>query len=148
MATILGAPYVPSSWEKLQVILKLAKVKKEQKAVDLGSGDGRIVMALAKLGAEAHGFEINPDLVFKSQDNIESAGLEKQAFIHHQNYWETDLSSFDIITVYGISCIMAPLEEKLKKELKPGAKVICNFFTFPNWTPDIKAGEVYLYTKT
>lgn len=147
MTKTLGAPYVPSSWKRLQVMLELAKVKEGQKAVDLGSGDGRIVMALAQQGAEAHGYEINPDLVFKAKDNIQNAGMEQRAFIHHQNFWEIDLSSFDIVMVYGISSMMAPLEEKLKKELKVGAKVICNFFTFPNWTPDVKVGEVYLYTQ-
>ena len=85
---IFGAPFEPTSDRKLKIMMKLAKVKKGEKAVDHGSGDGKIVIALAKAGAEAHGYEINPLLVLFSRYKIKKAGLKGKAFIHWKNFWK------------------------------------------------------------
>lgn len=113
--------------------------------MDLGSGDGRLVIALAKAGAEAHGFEINPFFVRRARKNICKAGLTDRAFIHQKSFWGETLSGFDIVVVYGISYIMKRLEEKLRKEVGPGTRVISNSFVFPNWLPSKKEGNVRLY---
>jgi cyclopropane fatty-acyl-phospholipid synthase-like methyltransferase len=126
-------------------MVALAAALPGQKSADLGSGDGRVVIALAKEGAETHGFEIDPKLVKEARKNIREEGLEGKAFIHQQDFFEADLSDFDILTIYGITSIMGPLEEKLRSELKPGARVISNFFSFPNWEYEVKVAEVYVY---
>lgn len=138
-------PFVPSSRERLSVMTDLANIQKGQKAADLGSGDGRIVIAMAKMGAEAHGFEVDPEKVKLAKKSVQKAGLDNKAFIHQSSFWDEDLNSFDIITVYGITSIMSRLEKKLKKEIKPGCKVISNFFTFPNWQYWVRKGEIYVY---
>ena len=144
---LFGAPYCGSEDQKLKLMIKLANIKAGERAADLGSGDGRVLIALAKAGAQVHGLEINPLLVRKSRQNIKQAGLEKQITVYHKNFWKQDLSSFDIVIVYGITYMMTKLEKKLLKELKPGVKVISNYYQFPNWEPRQSRGEVHLYVK-
>jgi len=140
-----GAIYVPSKEEKIKKRIELAEIKPGQKAVDLGSGDGRLVVALAKAGAKAYGFEINPALVLKSKRNIRKAKLENKAFVKWGSFWPADLSEFDIVVIYGMKHVMKRLEKKLKKELKKDAKVLANVFEFPTWLPAKKSQGLYLY---
>ena len=140
-----GAIYVPSNRDRIKKIIELAEIKPGEKAVDLGSGDGRIVIALAEAGAEAYGYEINPILVRKSRRNIRKARLENKAFIILGSFWQADLSKFDIITIYGMQHVMRRLEKKSRKELKKDARIVSNAFEFPTWSPKKKDNGVYLY---
>lgn len=142
---LFGAPFQPSSNKALKDIIKLSEVKKEQKVADLGSGDGKIVIEFAKKGADAHGFEINPFLVWISKMKIRRLKLQNNAFIHKGNFFEQDFSKFDIIVSFQFIHFMPNFEEKLRRELRKGAKVISNTWKFPNWKPKKKLGHVYLY---
>ncbi|MBI2022819.1 50S ribosomal protein L11 methyltransferase [Candidatus Daviesbacteria bacterium] len=144
-STIRGGPYAPLGKKRVKDMINLLKIKKGEKAVDLGSGDGRVVIALAKAGAEAYGYEINPLLVWISRRNIKKTGLERKAFINWQDLWKVDLSKFDIVTLYVIPTIMGSLEKKLKKELKKGARVTSNHFKFPKWKVSQTKNDSYLY---
>lgn len=143
----LDVPYVPSSHEKVGKMIELANIKKGIKAADLGSGDGRVVIALANAGAFAYGFELESDRVRIGRENIEKAGLSDRAFIRAGDYFKANLKPYDLIMVYGLTSIMPRLEEKLMKELEPGARIVSNRFTFPNWQPEKEIDEVYLYIK-
>ncbi len=138
---------MPISKEKIEKAIELVKLQSGEKIVDLGSGDGRILIACAKKGGRAVGFEINPFLVWKANRNIKKAGLENLAQAKWRNFWWQGLSSFDIVFVYGIGHIMRGLEKKLQKELKPGAKVVSFIFQFPNWQPQIGENGIYIYQK-
>src|SRR5690242_17121198 len=81
-ATVFGGPYAPAALNRIETMVKLLKLKKGQKMVDLGSGDGRIVIEFAKRGIESHGYEINPILVFISRLKIKKLGLSNKAHIH------------------------------------------------------------------
>lgn len=140
-----GAAFVPSSYAKVEKMIELARLKSGDVAVDLGSGDGRIVIALAKAGVIAHGYEINPFLVWWSRRKIRAAGLTDRAFIHWQNFWKVDFSKADVVIVYGISYIMRPLGKKLTRELKTGARIISYAFPFPSWNPNHKGAGIFLY---
>lgn len=140
-----GAFFAPSERKEVERIILLSGAKSGDKAVDLGSGDGRLVIALAKAGAEAHGYEINPILVWWSRLKIKKAGLSKKAFVYQKNFWNLDLSDFNIVSVFGIKYMMARLELKLKKELKPDARVVSNYFIFPTWQYSKKESSAYLY---
>ena len=140
-----GAVFVPIHESKIEIILRQAQVQPGQKIADLGSGDGRIVIALARAGAEAHGFEINPLLVWWSRHKIRKAGLGDRAFIHLHSFWPAKLSEFNIVTVFGIDYIMNRLGRKLRRELKPGAKVISFAFPFHDWQEVQKERGVFLY---
>ena len=142
-----GAPFVPSRNKTVQKMVSLAGINAGDRAADLGSGNGKIVIAIARAGAEAHGYEINPLLVWWSRVSIRKAGLTGKAFIHTKNFWKEDLSGFNVITLYGIDYIMSGLEKKLKEELPSGARIVSNSFKFPNWPEILKEEGVYLYKK-
>ncbi len=141
----IKVPFVPSTWEAAATMVALSEPKKGQRMVDLGSGDGRIIISFAREGVEANGYETNERLVEESRENILRENLGKFGFVHEKDYWEEDLSLYDIITIYGMSSMMERLEEKLDKELKPGAKVVSNIFTFPHWKSKEVINNVYLY---
>lgn len=145
---INGAIYFPTKLKKIEFIKDLAGVKPGERIVDLGSGDGRILARFAKEGVEAHGYEINPLLVWRSRRILKRAGLYGQAVVHWQSFWQADLSQYNVVVVYGIPYIMKRLERKLKYELKPGAKVISNVYEFSDWQPAHKENNVYLYIKS
>jgi len=143
--SLKGAIFDPSRKKDVEKMLELAELKGEEISADLGSGDGRVVIAFARKGIQAHGFEINPLLVLISKINIRRAGLKGKAFIHWKNFWKADLSKFDIITVFQVDFAMNELENKLKKELKPEAKVISNQWVFPNWKYSKYENGIYVY---
>jgi precorrin-6B methylase 2 len=140
-----GPFYVPTKRSYIPHIISLLALRPGEKMADLGSGNGRVLIALAQSGAEAHGFEHNPFLVWYSRHSVRSAGLEKKAFTHRCNFWHQDLSSFDAVVVYGIPYIMPRLERKLRAELRPGSRVVSNAFPFPNWRPAATYKKLYLY---
>jgi precorrin-6B methylase 2 len=141
----IDIPFVPSSPHRLSTMLRLARIKPGEKSLDVGSGDGKVVISCARLGAFAHGFELSQKRVTLSRQNIADAGLSHMAFIHHTNFWDEDFSDFDLITVYGITGIMKRLGEKIKTECSPACRVVSNAFTIPHWLPVKQEDGVYLY---
>lgn len=142
---VRGAPYVPSSDAKIREMVRLAAIKPGERVADFGSGDGRVVMAFARAGAEAHGYEINPILVWLSRRRIRAAGLADRARIHYQSFWRVNAGPFDVVVVFGISHIMAGLGRKLRRELRLGTRVVSNAFLVPGWEPAVAADGVYRY---
>lgn len=145
LAYFVGVPYVPTLNMTMERMLELAEIKPRQKIADLGSGDGRLLIVAARKGAQAVGWEINPILAILSKIKIRHAGLQDKITIHVESYWPADLKKFDVIFLFLIPNKMEQMEQKLRRELKPGAKVISNSFVFPNWQYSKKLGEVYLY---
>ena len=127
------------------VVRKFAAVQPGDIVADLGSGDGRILIALAQDGAEAHGYEVNPLLVWNSRRAIRKAGLADKAIVHRQSFWKADLSRYRTVVAYGFPHIMKGLGKKLQKELPSGAKVISNVFVFPNLKEIRSENKVRLY---
>jgi len=140
-----GAIYIPSTREKTLLIAELSGAGRGERAADMGSGDGRIVIALARRGAEAHGFEVNPFLVLLSLRNIRRAGLEGRAFIHWKSFWRADLSLFDVVTLFQGSFVMRRLEAKARKELRPGARVVSDYWGFPTMAAESVHGTILCY---
>ncbi len=126
------APYVPTRMEAIRKILKLAGVKKGKKFYELGSGDGRVVVEAAKLGANSVGIEQSWIRVLYSQRK--SSHLKKASFIH-RNIFSREYSDADFIYIYLLLKGVKKLESKLKKELKKGSIVITQTYHFPNWKP-------------
>jgi cyclopropane fatty-acyl-phospholipid synthase-like methyltransferase len=141
-----GAHYVPTSREKVARMLRLAQLTSGDRLVDIGSGDGRLVIEAARQGAVASGFELNPILVWWSRRKIRAVHLETKAQISWKDFWHQDFSSFDVVTVYGIGHIMGLLEKKLLRELRPGARVVSNSFPFPTWEGKSEGG-LFVYVK-
>ena len=144
-----GAPYIVIGRKEAERMIELAKIKKGEKIYDLGSGDGRLVIAAAKKGAQAIGFEINPFLVLISWVRILLAGVQENATIKWRNFWWQNISDADVVLLYLITQHMARMEKKLLKELQPGARVISYTFKFPNWQHSFydKENKLYVYEK-
>ncbi len=140
-----GAPFQPTSKKRVKIITKIANIKKGERVAELGSGSGKLVIALAKAGAEVHGYEINPLLVWWSRRKIKKLGLEKKAFIHKKNFWKVDLKDFDVIILFQVYYIMRKLANKIKKEAKKGTRVVSNTWKFPGKKPIKNISHVYLY---
>lgn len=141
---LTGAPSVPTKRRAVAEVIALAGIKPGDRVVDLGSGDGRLVIAAARAGAEAHGYEINPLLVWYSRLRIVSAGLHGKAFVHLQSFWRVDLSGFEAFLLFGMPGIMPRLAAKLAAE-RPGGVVVSNIFLFPDWPPETQVGTVRRY---
>lgn len=144
---LFGAFFAKTSKEAVKEIALLANMKQGETAADLGSGDGRLTIALAEKGAQVHGYEINPFLVLLSKYFIRKSNLDSKVFVHWKNFWHENFSDFDVVVLYGIGYIMNRLEKKLQAELKPGARIISNGFKFPNWQYTQKVDNIYLYVK-
>lgn len=140
-----GAIFVPTAPGKVAIMMQLAQIKPGMLTADLGSGDGRLVLAMARAGAAARGYEINPLLVWWSRRKIRQAGLQDRATIHLGDFWKTDFAQFDVVMVFGIDYIMGRLARKLHAELKPGARVLSYAFALPGWKETLKDRGVYLY---
>jgi len=141
-----GALYIPTDTELVDKMLAVAKLRQGDTLVDIGSGDGRLVIAAARQGIEAKGFEINPLLVWLSNRKIQKEGLEKLAHVTWRDFWSADLSPYSVVTVFGIAHIMHRLERKLQAELKSGTRVVCNLFPLPTWEGEKKDGA-FVYVK-
>lgn len=129
-----GAPFVPMEPEVVERVMKLAKVGKGDVFYELGSGDGRLVIAAAMRGAEAYGVEIDRLRVWYSRVWIFLLRL-KNAKIIHGDIFKTDLSKATVVCLYLLQETNERLQEKLERELKNGTRVVSVAFTFPDWEP-------------
>lgn len=141
-------PFFPIQDNRLSAMLKLAQVKPGEKMLDLGSGDGKILIAFARMGAYCCGVEIDKTLCSLSGYNIWRRKLSGKVFIRNGNFWNISFEKYDIITVYGMNCIMDRLERKILKEAKIGCRILSNRFTFPGMKPVRVQDFVYLYIKS
>lgn len=131
------APYVPTPNSVVQAMLKLAKVSNKDVVYDLGSGDGRIPITAAKIGASAVGIEINPKLVQQCQENAKKAGVSDRVQCLQQDLFQTDLKKATVVTLYLLPEINQKLYPKLLKELKPGTRIISHAFDMGDkWKSD------------
>lgn len=142
---INGAIYFPTSEDHVRIVVKLSQAGSGKRIADLGSGDGRILLAFGQANAIVEGFEINPLLVLRSRSAIRTAGLTKNVSVQWRSFWKEDLSRFDVVYVFGFTPIMKRLGKKLKRDLRPGALVVSNIFKFPDWQPAHVEDGVYVY---
>ena len=142
-------PFVPSPQIVVDKMIELAGVKKGDVVYDLGSGDGRIVIAAAKKGARAVGFDIDPDLVAESRANVKKAGVEESAEIRHQDILTVDLSPASVVTMYLLPDVNLKLKPNLLSQLKPGSRVVSHSFDMGDWKPDkverVDGRTIYLW---
>lgn len=127
-------PFVPTPQEVVERMLQLAQVKPGDVVYDLGSGDGRIVITAAKkYGVKAVGFEIDPDLVKQSRENIQKAGVAHLAEIREQDILTVDLSPASVLTMYLLPEVNLKLRPNVWKQLKPGSRVVSHDFGMGDW---------------
>ncbi|HET9978394.1 MAG TPA: methyltransferase domain-containing protein [Burkholderiaceae bacterium] len=129
-------PFVVTPDHVTREMLKLADVKAGDYVIDLGSGDGRIVIVAAKqFGARGLGVEIVPELVDKSRANARQAGVADRAEFRVQDLFATDLSQATVITMYLLPEVNLQLRPRLQK-LKPGTRIVSHDWDMGDWKPD------------
>lgn len=136
-APVNAGPYVPSPDTVVSQMLDLAEVGSEDVLIDLGSGDGRIVLTAAKLrGARGLGVEIQPDLVALSIEAARREGVADRVRFARQDLFQTDVSDATVVTIYLLPHTVNLLEPKLRRELRPGTRVLSHDYPIGGWLPE------------
>ena len=132
-------PYIPSTRGNVDEILRLAGVTPNDVVYDLGSGDGRIVIAAARdYGARGVGIDFDPALVRESTDNARRAGVAERTTFQASDIFAVNLAEATVVTMYLLSGLVAKLEPKLLAELRPGTRIVAHDYGFATWQPDRK----------
>jgi SAM-dependent methyltransferase len=129
--------WVPSPPEMVSKMLEVAKVTPADYVIDLGSGDGRNVIAAARLGANALGVEYNPDMVTLSQRLAKEAGVEAKAKFVQGDMYEADISRASVMALFLLPVNLNKLVPKFL-DLKPGSRIVLNTFGIDGWEPDYR----------
>lgn len=144
--------FVPTRESVADDMLRMAKVTSADVVYDLGSGDGRILMLAAqKYGARGVGIEIDPKLVAIAQQVAKDGEAEGRVTFIHGDLFEADISPATVVTIYLSPGVNRKLEPKLRKELRPGTRIVSHQFPIGTWPPEeTKEAEdgttLYLYT--
>lgn len=129
--------WVPTPVELVNKMLEIAEVTAKDFVIDLGSGDGRTVIAAAKLGARSLGIEYNPEMVELSKKNAADSGVSDKTKFIQADLFECDLSEATVITMFLLPEINLKLRPRLL-DLKPGTRIVSNTFTMEDWEPDFE----------
>ncbi|HXV50322.1 MAG TPA: class I SAM-dependent methyltransferase [Candidatus Binatia bacterium] len=130
-------PYVPTPQVVVDEMLKLANVTAADFVVDLGSGDGRMIITAAKtFKASGLGVDIDAKLVDLSNKEAKSQGLADRARFIEQDMFKADLSRATVVTLYVLPDFMEKLRPKLMSEMKPGARIVAHDYYMSEWYPD------------
>jgi ribosomal protein L11 methylase PrmA len=142
----LGAPWVPTSMRMVRTMLELAEVKPGDRVYDLGCGDGRMIITAARrYGACAIGIEVDPLRYLWCRMLVTLLGLRDQVSIIYGDFFSQDLREADVVTCFLMQETNDRLEGKLQQELKPGAWVVSNQFSFSGLRLVQMEGEARLY---
>lgn len=129
-------PYVPTPEDVISKMLTLASVRPGELVYDLGSGDGRIVIAAARdFHARGVGVEIRVRQIRESRERVKEMGLSGQVKILRQNFRKVDLRKTDVLATYLTGYILNLLTPKFTKELRPGARIVNFDYQIPDWIP-------------
>lgn len=142
-----GPPFMPTPMRIIKDLTKFANISQDDVVIDLGSGDGRMLIHAARQGAITKGWEINPFLVLWTRLTISRHRLGKRAKVYLQNYYKADLSHATVVFLYNLPPHMPKLEQKLQKDLQKGTTIISYKFTFPTLTLTANPKpDIFIYT--
>ena len=128
--------WVPTTPELIEKMLDVAKVTPKDYVIDLGSGDGRMVIAAAKRGARAHGVEYNPDMVALSKKAAAEAGVSDRATFAEGDMFEADISQATVMALFLMPENLRRLTPSFL-DLRPGSRIVVNTLGIPEWQPDL-----------
>jgi SAM-dependent methyltransferase len=132
------APYSPTPPDVVDRMLKFASVGSRDVVYDLGSGDGRIVIAAAqKYGARGVGIDIDPALIARAQANARQAGVESLVTFRVQDALTVDVSEATVVTLYLLAASNVKLRPILTRSLRPGARIVAHNYPIGDWEPDV-----------
>ena len=129
-------PFVPTPYVVIEEMLRLAAVTPRDFVMDLGSGDGRVLITAAKkFGARGMGVDLDEDLVAQSIESAAAAGVADRVKFLQQDLFKTDLGPATVITMYLLPGVMMRLRPQLL-DLKPGTRLVSHDFLLGDWKPD------------
>jgi len=132
-----AGPYVPSPQSVVADMLRYAEVGANDFLIDLGSGDGRIVLTAAKVfGARGFGVDIKEDLVKRANEAAQQEGLADRVKFVKQDLFKTDISQATVVTMYLLPDTVNLLKEKLLTELRPGTRIVSHDYPLTGWIPE------------
>ena len=136
-APVNAGPYVPSPSSVVADMLTLAEVGPKDFVIDLGSGDGRIVLTAAKVfGARGFGVDINEKLVKEANEAARQQGLADRASFTIQDLFKTDIRKATVLTMYLLPNTVNMLKDKLLAELNPGTRILSHDYPLSGWIPE------------
>jgi hypothetical protein len=140
---VFGPPYLPTLTKQMNVALKLADLKPGQSLLELGCGDGKVLIAAAQQGVRATGFELNPLLVVFCK--LRCWRYRKLVRVHWANFWTREWPVTDVIFIFGLPRIMKRLDTKIAQEVRGPVKLVSFAFEIPGKKPLRKTGSVFMY---
>jgi hypothetical protein len=136
-APVNAGPYVPSPTSVVADMLTLAEVGPQDFVIDLGSGDGRIVLTAAKVfGARGFGVDINEKLVKEANESAKIQGIADRASFTIQDLFKTDIRKATVLTMYLLPNTVNMLKDKLLAELNPGTRILSHDYPLAGWIPE------------
>ena len=149
---VLDVPFVPTNQPTVEAMLRIANVGPDDFVIDLGSGDGRILITAAKQrGARGFGVDIDPRRVKESIENARAAGVSDRVQFFQRNLFGTRIAEASVVTMYLLPSVNLELRPRLLSELKPGTRVVSHDFDMGDWKPDLRArvpdvgSEIYFW---
>ena len=131
------APFITTPPEVVARMLQLAGTGPQDAVIDLGSGDGRIVIAAARdHGARGLGIELDPKLVALARENARRAGVADRARFEEGDALKAELTQASVVTIYLLPFLLEQLQPRLLGQLRPGARVVTHAFAMKGWPPD------------
>ncbi|MDB5901622.1 MAG: hypothetical protein JWM26_500 [Betaproteobacteria bacterium] len=131
-----SVPYVPTPQVVVDRMLEIGKVGPQDYLIDLGSGDGRIVVTAAKkFGTRGQGVDLDPTRIAEANENARKAGVTDKVAFARQDLFETDLAPASVVTMYLLPRVNLELRPKLL-DLKPGTRIVSHDFSMDDWKPD------------
>lgn len=142
--------YVPTAFETVTAMLKLAEVTDKDIVYDLGCGDGRFVVTAARqFGARGVGVDIDPERIKEARELAKRTGAEDKVRFIEGDLFETDISEATVVTLYLLTRLNLKLRPKLQKELKPGTRIVSHAFDMGDWKPEktenVGGSSIYLW---
>jgi ribosomal protein L11 methylase PrmA len=129
--------YIPTSQEIVEAMLTLAGVSEDDILYDLGSGDGRVVIAAAQqFGSRGVGIDIDPERIREANENAQTAGVSDRVQFRQQDLFESDFSEATVVILYLLPHLNLRLRPELFRQLRPGASVVSHDFDMGDWKPD------------
>lgn len=133
----LDVPYVPTPAQVVSRMLDVTHVGPGDYVIDLGSGDGRIVIAAAERGAAGMGIDLNPERIREAEENALNAGVTDKVLFVQGDLFEADISHASVVTMYLLNSVNLRLRPVLLETLRPGTRVVSHAFSMGEWEPDL-----------
>lgn len=132
----LDVPYVESPPDIVKLMLDMSDVSLGDYVIDLGTGDGRIVIAAARLGATGHGIDLDPKRVEEARENARESGMADRVAFLEQDLFESELGDATVVTMFLNEEVNLRVRPRLLEQLSPGTRIVSHNFDMGDWQPD------------